>query len=164
MAHERERQQFLDTLHSHGLRVTRTRLTLLDQIFAQHGHIDADELLTAMRQEGCEISRASVYRNLDLLVDCGLVRKHHLDHRRFLYEHVHAGQHHDHLVCGGCGRVVEFVSPGIAALQTEICRAHGFLPAHHTLQITGLCNACAAAAAAAPRPAAPATGREAAYA
>ena len=165
MAHDVERQRFLDALRGRGLRVTRTRLTLLDQIFTQHGHIDADELLAAMRQAGCEISRASVYRNLDLLVDCGLVKKHRLDHRRFLYEHVHAGQHHDHLVCSGCGRVVEFVSPGIAALQTEICRAHGFLPAHHTLQITGLCNACAAAAAeAAVRPAAPPSGAEVAYA
>ena len=46
--------------------------------------------------------------------------------------------------CTVCGRVVEFVSAGIAALQTEICRAHGFVPTRHTLQIAGLCNVCAA--------------------
>jgi Fur family ferric uptake transcriptional regulator len=45
----------------------------------------------------------------------------------------------------GCGRVVEFVSQGIAALQAEICRAHGFVPSRHTLQISGLCNQCAGA-------------------
>jgi Fur family transcriptional regulator, ferric uptake regulator len=147
MPHERERQRFLETIRDRGLRVTRARLSLFDQIFTQHGHIDAEELLAAARLRGLAISRATVYRNLDLLVDCGLVRKHRLGHRRFLYEHVHAGQDHDHLVCSDCGRVVEFVSPGIAALQTEICRAHGFLPSHHTLQITGLCTVCAAAAA-----------------
>ena len=51
------------------------------------------------------------------------------------------------LVCTGCGRVVEFVSPGIAALQGEICRAHGFVPTRHALQIAGLCNACSQVAA-----------------
>jgi Fur family transcriptional regulator, ferric uptake regulator len=146
----REREEFLTCLRGRGQRVTGERLELFDEVFAQHGHIDAEELLRAMRARGSKISRATVYRNLDLLVDCGLARKQRLGGRGFLYEHVHGGQAgHDHLVCTGCGRVVEFVSPGIAALQAEICRAHGFEPSHHTLQIAGLCKACAAARAAA---------------
>ena len=142
MANELERRQFEAAIRGRGQRVTGPRLTLFDEIFAQHGHIDAEALLGSLRERGVAISRASVYRNLDLLVDCGLVRKHRLGRRRFLYEHVHEGQHHDHLVCSECGRVVEFVSPGIAALQAEICRAHGFVPERHTLQITGLCRSC----------------------
>jgi len=146
MAEIREREQFLALLRGRGQRVTGERLALFDEIFAQHGHIDADELLRAMQARGSKISRATVYRNLDLLVECGLARKQRLGSRGFLYEHVHGGQqNHDHLVCTGCGRVVEFVSPGIAALQAEICRAHGFEPSRHTLQIAGLCNRCAAA-------------------
>ena len=76
---------------------------------------------------------------------------------------MHGGQQHDHLVCTGCGRVVEFVSPGIAALQAEICRAHGFSPRHHTLQISGLCNRCAEERASARAEAAAAPAREAAH-
>lgn len=124
--------------------MTRERLALFDEIFLQHEHIDADRLLQTMRGRGLDISRATVYRNLDLLVRMGLVRRTRLGHDRFLYEHVHPGQHHDHLVCTDCGRVVEFLSPGIAALQAEICRAHGFVR-RHTLEILGLCNDCAAA-------------------
>lgn len=142
MAIERERQQLMSFLHSHGLRLTAERSLLFDEIFAHHGHIDADELLRAMRGRGLKISRATVYRNLELLVRCGLARKQRLDSRRWLYEHQHAGQRHDHLVCRRCGRVVEFVSPGIAALQREICKAHGFLPGESSLQISGLCAAC----------------------
>jgi len=142
MAEIREKQQFLAWLKGRGQRVTGERLALFEEIFSQHGHIDAEALLAAMQARGSKISRATVYRNLDLLVECGLARKQQLGSRRFLYEHVHGGQHHDHLVCTVCGRVVEFVSPGIAALQTEICRAHGFVPSHHTLQISGLCNRC----------------------
>jgi Fur family ferric uptake transcriptional regulator len=144
MAEIREKQQFLAWLRGRGQRVTEERLALFEEVFSQHGHIDAEEILAGMQAHGSKISRATVYRNLDLLVECGLARKQQLASRRFLYEHVHGGQYHDHLVCAVCGRVVEFVSAGIAALQTEICRAHGFSPAHHTLQISGLCNDCAA--------------------
>jgi len=147
MANVREKEQFLQFLRDRGQRVTGERLALFEEIFSQHGHIDAEELLGAMQARGLKISRATVYRNLDLLVESGLARKQRLGSRGFLYEHVHAGQQHDHLVCTGCGRVVEFVSPGIAALQAEICRAHGFVPMRHTLQIAGLCNQCAEAAA-----------------
>jgi Fur family transcriptional regulator, ferric uptake regulator len=140
-----ERERFLRCLRERRLRVTRERLALFDEIYTQHGHLDAERLLGAMKERQLKISRATVYRNLDLLVQCGLVRKQRLGHDRYLYEHLHAGQDHDHLVCTRCGRVVEFVSPGIAALQREICRAHGFVPSHHQLQIHGLCQRCAAA-------------------
>lgn len=143
MADVREKERFLQFLRKRGQRVTSERLALFDEIFSQHRHIDAEELLASMTARGLKISRATVYRNLDLLVECGLARKQRLGRSRFLYEHVHSGQRHDHLVCSGCGRVVEFVSPGITALQSEICRAHGFLPQYHSLQITGLCNQCA---------------------
>lgn len=142
MAQSREREQFLQYLRENGHRVTSERLTLFDEIFSQHGHIDAEQLLESLREREVKISRATVYRNLDLLVECGLVRRHRLGRRRYLYEHVHPGQHHDHLVCTECGRVVEFVSPGISALQAEICRAHGFEPSRHQLQIFGVCTRC----------------------
>jgi Fur family ferric uptake transcriptional regulator len=165
MSDAREKQKFLQMLRDRGQRVTAERLALFDEIFSLHDHIDAEELLGSMKARGLKISRATVYRNLDLLVECGLARKQRLGRDRFLYEHVHSGQQHDHLVCTGCGRVVEFISPGIVALQGEICRAHGFLASRHTLQISGLCNACAEreAASAASGPARPvsATGRSA---
>jgi Fur family transcriptional regulator, ferric uptake regulator len=160
MASVREKEQFLQFLRGRGQRVTGERLALFDEVFSQHGHIDAEELLGAMKVRGLKISRATVYRNLDLLVESGLARKQRLGSRGFLYEHVHAGQQHDHLVCTGCGRVVEFVSPGIAALQAEICRAHGFVPTRHTLQIAGLCRGCAETVAAT---ASAATAERAAY-
>jgi Fur family ferric uptake transcriptional regulator len=165
MANAREKEQFLRFLRDRGQRVTGERLALFDEIFSLHGHIDAEELLGAMKARGLKISRATVYRNLDLLVESGFARRQQLGSRGFLYEHVHAGQQHDHLVCTGCGRVVEFVSPGIAALQAEICRAHGFVPTRHALQIAGLCNRCAEAAphvgVAAGASAAPGAGRAA---
>ena len=137
-----EREQFAGFLRQQGLRLTSERVVLFEEIYRQHGHLDAEELLAAVRGRGHQVSRATVYRTLELLVRSGLVRKQRVGARGQLFEHIHPGQQHDHLVCSDCGTVVEFVSPGITALQGEICRAHGFSAAHHQLQILGLCNGC----------------------
>jgi Fur family ferric uptake transcriptional regulator len=144
MTPPREEELFVRYLRSRGMRVTAERRALLRSIFAQHRHIDADEVLAAARAEGYKISRATVYRSLELLVECGLVHKVRLGAHRFVFEHVHPGQSHDHLACRSCGRIVEFVSPGISALLGEICRAHEFEPRANQLQILGLCRECAA--------------------
>jgi Fur family transcriptional regulator, ferric uptake regulator len=138
----RDIDRFRDFIRRRGLRVTSERLAVCEEIFVQHGHVDAEAVLAALHQGGHRVSRATVYRNLELLVESGLVRKYHLGQRRFLYEHIHAGFAHDHLVCSSCGRVIEFVSAAIRALQAEICRAHGFSAAGHGLQITGQCRNC----------------------
>ena len=121
-----EEEQFLGFLRSRGLRATAERRALIREIFAQHGHFDADSILAAVHRRGLAISRATVYRNLELLVQAGLAHKVRLSGRSYLYEHLHSGQRHDHMACRCCGRMVEFVSPGITALLGEICRAHGF--------------------------------------
>lgn len=138
-----ERQRFEDYLRSRGLRMTRERLAVFDEIYSLHGHIDAEAVLRSLRAAGAKVSRATVYRNLELLVASGQVRKQRLGGRSHLFEHVHRGQRHDHLVCRDCGRVVEFLSPAIEALQREICRAHDFSPSEHNLQIQGVCVRCA---------------------
>lgn len=158
MGSSKEKEEFLRFLRRRGQRVTEERLALLEEIFSLHGHIDADEVLLSMKGRGLKISRATVYRNLELLVESGLVRKHRLVGRGLLYEHIHPGQGHDHLVCTRCGRMIEFISPGINALQSEICRAHGFVTTQHTLQILGVCNLCASASATSAEPSAPAPG------
>jgi len=144
MISTREESLFLDHLRSRGLRATTERRSLLRSIFAQHRHIDAEEILAAVRATGQKISRATVYRNLELLVECGLVARVGLPGGRTVYEHLHPGLRHDHLTCRDCGRIVEFVSPGISALLAEICRAHDFDPTAPQLQIHGRCRRCAA--------------------
>jgi Fur family ferric uptake transcriptional regulator len=155
MTAPREEEQFLSFLRTRGLRATAERRLLIREIFAQHGHIDAESIVAAVRGRGLSISRATVYRNLELLVEAGLAHKVRLAGRRYLYEHLHAGQRHDHLACRRCGRMVEFVSPGITALLGEICRAHGYDARQNQLQILGLCRECMGAA----ETAAPATRR-----
>lgn len=142
MQNAHEEEIFVRYLRARGLRVTAERRALLAAIFAQHGHIDAEQVLRAARAAGSKISRATVYRNLELLLDCGLVSRVLLDGQRTVYEHVHPGQDHDHIACRICGRIVEFVSPGTSALVGEIARAHGFAPEANRVQILGCCRDC----------------------
>lgn len=137
-----ELDQFLETLRREGHRVTPERVRLFREIYSHHDHIDAERLLRSMKAREIKISRATLYRNLELMVEYGFVTKHRLSGKRFVYEHVHPGQRHDHLVCERCGRIAEFVSPAIEAMQREICRAHGFDPEQHKLQIRGVCVDC----------------------
>lgn len=138
----RELQAFHRYVRERGMRMTPERLALFEEIFSRHEHVDADRLHAEMERKGRKISRASVYRNLDLLAESGLVRKHRLDRHRYLYEHIHVGLSHDHLVCQECGRVVEFVSPAMRELQRELARAHDFDPDASSVHVVGRCLVC----------------------
>jgi Fur family ferric uptake transcriptional regulator len=95
-----------------------------------------------MREKGKKISRATVYRTLELLTDCGLVGRVRLNEEKYRYERLHKGEHHDHMICTSCGRIIEFVDPRIEKLQDAVCEKYGFVPTSHSHQIRGLCSSC----------------------
>lgn len=138
-----ERRIFEAFLQSRGLRLTRPRKIIFEEVFRVHGHVDAEELSTILRGPGKRVSRASVYRTLDLLAEAGLVKPVRLGGKeQRLYEHVHSGEHHDHLICDKCGKIIEFFCGEIEALQSGICREKGFQPATHSMIIYGICARC----------------------
>src|SRR5258706_12597195 len=137
-----ERRLFGEFLTRKGLKTTRERHALFDEIFSKHRHFDAEDLVIRMREHGTKISRATIYRTLELLYECGLVGRVRLNEEKYRYERLRKGEHHDHLVCTGCGRVIEFVEPRIEELQDAVCRRHDFTATSHSHQIWGLCGAC----------------------
>jgi Fur family ferric uptake transcriptional regulator len=134
--------KFSDFLQQQGLKLTSEREALLREIFSIHYHFEADELLFKMKQNNVKISRATVYRTLELLVKSGLVRRVHLGEDHYHYEHVSGNSHHDHLICTTCGAVIEFHDEELERRQREICERKKFTPTFHNLQILGLCDAC----------------------
>ncbi len=138
-----ERQIFTEFLKRKGLKTTRERTALLKEIFSTHKHFDADDLVDRMREAGGQkVSRATVYRTLELLHECGLVGRVRLNEEKYRYERLRKGEHHDHLICIGCGKVMEFVEPRIEELQEEVCLRWDFHPISHAHQIRGLCSIC----------------------
>lgn len=137
-----EELTFREYLADAGLRFTSERRMILQEVFRRHEHFEAEDIVLGLRQLGQRVSRASVYRTLPLLVESGLLRPVHSDEKHGHYEHVFGHDHHDHLICTRCGATIEFRDDGIERLQVRVCAQHGFRPAHHRLEIIGICAAC----------------------
>lgn len=139
---EKARGQFREFLHGRGLRFTRERQAVLDEVLAQGGHFQIQHLCQRMARHEPRVSKATVYRTVALLVQCGLVREVIAGERRTNYETIYARRHHDHLICLRCGKIIEFVNNQIESLQDEVCQHYGFQAKGHSLEIRGLCKAC----------------------
>jgi Fur family ferric uptake transcriptional regulator len=139
---QREVTRFQEYLQQQGLKLTSERIALVREIFSTHYHFEADELLGKMKEKSVKISRATVYRTLELLVKSNMVRRVHLGEDHYHYEHVSGNSHHDHLVCTTCGNVIEFHDEELERLQLAICEKKKFTPTFHNLQILGVCDSC----------------------
>lgn len=110
------------------------------------GHFQADHLLKLLKDQRYHLSLVTIYRNLSLLVEAGIIRRASIqeDTRSggAWYEHVWGREHHDHLVCSQCGSKVEFSYPAIDVLQEAVAREHGFTLERHHLELVGLCPEC----------------------
>ena len=133
---------FKGFLKEKGLKFTPEREIVLKEVFSFHRHFDAEKLYQKLYGKKERISRASVYRTLPLLVKAGLIAETLRCQGKTSYEHIYGHGHHDHMLCIGCGKVIEFRSDKLEKLQNDICRAHGFRPVEHRLGIKGYCRDC----------------------
>ena len=136
---------FSTFLATRNLRLTPERDRILRVVAASAGHFSPDELVAWLRRGRGPVSRATVYRTIDLMLEAGLVNRVELGSLGVRYERDFGREHHDHLACLDCGRLIEFTSPEIERLQDEICRKHGFEPLRHLHRIMGRCETCRSA-------------------
>ena len=129
-------------LSNEGLKFTPQRLEILEEIVLGEGHRECEEIYLSMKKKGKSVSRATVYRTIDLLVKNNLVRKLELGDGRARYESKLNSSHHDHLICIDCGDIVEFVDDEIENKQEEIALNNGFVLKKHIHQLFGLCKKC----------------------
>lgn len=137
-----KKKAFNDFAAAKGLRSTRQRDIILDIFLSTHQHVSVEELYLKIKSSNPGIGHATVYRTLKLFAESGLAREILLHDGQTRYEHVVAGEHHDHLVCTGCNAIIEFEDETIEKLQNEIALRHGFLIKSHKMEIYGLCANC----------------------
>jgi Fur family ferric uptake transcriptional regulator len=137
-----EKQKFREFMRSKGLKLTKERQDILNEIGNMKKHFDPDELFIKLKTKGSKVSRASVYRTIPLLIESGFIEEVVRVDRHAHYERVSEKQHHDHMICMKCGRVIEFYSPTLEMLQNEICQKEKFKGIRHTLEILGYCEKC----------------------
>ena len=125
-----------------GLRSTSQRDVILDIFLSTHEHLSVEDLYLKVKASHPGIGQATVYRTLKLFVEAGLAHEMALPDGRTRYEHQLASEHHDHLICIRCNRIIEFEDENIERLQQEIAKRHGFVLTNHKMRLCGICPAC----------------------
>ncbi len=138
----REKSHFANFLEAKNLKLTRQREAVVDVIFSNPGHFEAEDLVQRLKNDYTRVSRATIYRTLELLQECQLVERLNFGSSQAFYEHVHRGEHHDHLICVECGNIIEFHNEALEKAQSSICDNFDFQKSHHSLRIFGLCSKC----------------------
>ncbi|MFC1862055.1 Fur family transcriptional regulator [Chloroflexota bacterium] len=124
-----------------GLKVTKQRALLLELIQQGEGHLDADELYRRARARQPRLSLSTVYRALQKFKKLGLVEEVHFDESHHHYETKQSAEHH-HLLCLGCGRVIEFSHPLSRYIKRTVPEAKGFEIGETEIRISGYCSTC----------------------
>ena len=131
-------------LKSAGLKATFPRLKILD-IFrrADERHQSAEDVYRTLIAEDVDIGLATVYRVLTQFEQAGILVRSQFDGGKAVFE-LNDGDHHDHLICTHCNKVVEFSDEKIESRQYKVAEDHGFILESHTMMLYGTCPDCAA--------------------
>lgn len=137
-----EKEFFLEHIQKAGLRRTAQRDLILEIFLQTEEHLTSEDLYWLVQKQDPSVGHTTVYRTLKLLTEAGLAREVRFGDNKTYYEHHYNHEHHDHLICTECGKVVEFFSPEIEALQDATAIKFGFLPTNHSLRLWGICEQC----------------------
>ena len=124
-----------EVLQKEGLRFTRQRLAVWTEIGISREHRDADDIYISIRSKGVKVSRATVYRTIDMLVKNNLVRKLDVGDGKNRFESKIDEEHHDHMICLETGNIIEFYNSRLEQLQEKIALDNGYELVRHVHQL-----------------------------
>ena len=137
-----EQDVFLAHLQTKGLKRTSQRELILDVFLRTEKHLSSEDLYQLVKEEDPTVGQTTVYRTLKLLSQAGLAREVRFGDGRTHYEHNYKHQHHDHMICSECGKIIEFYSAELEAMQDQMAAKHKFEVTQHLLRIIGVCAEC----------------------
>ena len=137
-----EQEVFLKHIQKKGLKRTSQRELILDVFLRTEKHLSNEDLYQLVKQEDPTVGQTTVYRTLKILTDAGLAREVRFGDGRTHYEHNYKHQHHDHMICSECGKIIEFFSAELEAIQDEMAAKHDFEITQHLLRMIGVCSEC----------------------
>ncbi len=125
-----------------GLKATLPRIKIL-QILEENPlrHMSAEDVYKVLLGTDEDVGLATVYRVLTQFETAGLVSRHHFEGGQSVFE-INQGEHHDHILCVGCGKVDEFIDEVIEQRQRAIAKKAGYVMTDHSLYIYGMCGEC----------------------
>ena len=128
-------QHLVEVLRKEGLRYTSQRQAVWDEIKKSEEHRNAEDIYLQLKSNNHNVSRATVYRTIDVLVKNHMVRKMDLGDGRNLFEPRIDDEHHDHMICLDTGKIIEFFDEELEDLQDKIAEKHGYKVVRHVHQL-----------------------------
>ena len=133
---------FCDYLKRKDLKNTPERMIIMQEIIKIDNHFDAEAILDHFKKVDIKISRASVYRTLDLLISCGLVRKVNFNNSSYQYESIINKDKHDHFICVKCGKIIEFYDEELKNIHLRLKNKYKMEISDYIHHIYGKCAEC----------------------
>jgi Fur family ferric uptake transcriptional regulator len=140
--HEQEKRQFQKLFQQERITDFENRLTVLETFLQTENHVTVAELTALLNDSGHRLEADFVKDTLKLMCRFGFAHQSRFDNGDLRYEHRHLGQHHDHMVCAKCRKIIEFHDDRLESLQSEIARSHGFQMFQHRMELYGICAQC----------------------
>tara|TARA_Y100000994_G_scaffold47140_1_gene36929 strand:- start:226 stop:657 length:432 start_codon:yes stop_codon:yes gene_type:complete len=132
---EKYTKKFSEALQNEKLKLTSQRLAIFDEVIYGKKHRECEEICNSLKQKKNNVSRATVYRTLDILIKYDFVRKMDIGDGRIRYESKIGHPHHDHMICVETGKIIEFVSDEIEMIQDKIAKEKGYKIIKHIHQL-----------------------------
>ncbi|MDZ7582637.1 MAG: transcriptional repressor [Deltaproteobacteria bacterium] len=140
--HKQEKEQFKKLFKQEQIDRFEDRFKILDAFLKTEQHLTGIELTQQLQENGNALSQDFVKDTLDLMCRFGFARENRFDNGAVRYEHLHLGDHHDHMICTKCKKIFEFRNDQMEVLQVKIAAAIGFHMLQHKMEIYGICVDC----------------------
>lgn len=140
--HQQEKEQIKKLFKQETIENVEDRIKILETFLQTENHITASELVKLLNENGYRIEPDFVKDTLKILCRFGFARKSRFEDGLIRYEHLHLGQHHDHMICTKCKNIVEFEDEQLEVLQESIASRYGFHMLQHKMEIYGICSDC----------------------
>lgn len=142
--HKQEKEQFKKLFKQDRIGRFDDRLMILDVFLRTEHHVTVQELVGLVHQEGRSLDVDFVKETIDMMCHYGFAKQNSFNDGELRYEHLHLGQHHDHMICTKCNGIFEFQNEAMEQLQLKIAVENGFHMLQHRMELYGICRQCMA--------------------